>query len=249
MLTNSSKRFLALILILTLSLSFGAGHALDETIGSPFNVSAEKLSNGIRLSWSAPSGDVTGYRINRRRPELGEDKLTRIVDNTGNAETSYVDTDVRIEDEVYVYRVTALRGEARGKLSRPLWVEVGPGDFGTAVEPSSTPVPPPSNTPAPPPTNTSVPPTSKSQEQTPSRSRSVGGNQQSEQSSATPTATLVAQLPTPVIQQFVPPAATATPTLRTLRQHGTTATHTPTPHPDRVALEAIYDALDGARLD
>ena len=168
MLTNSSKRFLALILILTLSLSFGAGHALDETIGSPFNVSAEKLSNGIRLSWSAPSGDVTAYRINRRRPELGEDKLTRIVDNTGNAETSYVDTDVRIEDEVYVYRVTALRGEARGKLSRPLWVEVGPGDFGTAVEPSSTPVPPPSNTPVPPPPDTAVPPTSKSQEQTPS---------------------------------------------------------------------------------
>ena len=54
----------------------------------------------------------------------------------------------------------------------------------------------------------------------------------------------------PPNQQLTPPKqSTATPTREFARQHGGTETHTPaptnTPHPDRVALEAIYDALDG----
>ena len=62
----------------------------------------------------------------RRRPERGEDRLERIVDNTGSSATTYTDTNVDVDDEAYIYRVIALLNGERSKWSERLRVAVGP---------------------------------------------------------------------------------------------------------------------------
>ena len=128
-----------------------AGVALllaQDAPGKPTGLSAEVVGNGVRLSWTAPSGQVDGYEILRRRPKRGEE-LQTLVANTGSSATSYTDTSATVAGERYFYRVKAIRNGVRGdrsgfaKADRP--------------EPTNTPVPPPTNTPVPPPTNTAVP--------------------------------------------------------------------------------------------
>ena len=61
----------------------------------------------ITISWTAPEDDsVTGYQVLRRRPEWEETELEVYVDDTGNTQTSYTDTNT-VEDTRYVYRVKA----------------------------------------------------------------------------------------------------------------------------------------------
>ena len=126
--------------------------------GKPTNLSALVAVNGILLSWTAPSDDIDGYQILRRRPRRGEGQLLIHVDNTGNNDTSYLDTKVSGDDEIYAYRVKAIRAGMLGSRSSFINVEVSPGDFLIVQqEPTVTPIPP-TSTPVPP-TNTLVPPT------------------------------------------------------------------------------------------
>ena len=134
----------------------------------PTNLSALVASNGILLSWTAPSDDIDGYQILRRRPRKGEGQLLIHVENTGNNDTSYLDTDVSGDDERYAYRVKAIRAGMLSNRSGFVTVDVSPGDFlvvqqqqqeeptATPLPPTSTPVPP-TNTPIP--TATPIPPT------------------------------------------------------------------------------------------
>ena len=141
----------------------------------PTNLSGLVATNGILLSWTAPSDDIDGYQILRRRPRRGENQLLIHVENTGNNDASYLDTDVSGDDEMYVYRVKAIRADMMGKHSHFINVHVSLGDFLVVQqqqqeEPSATPIPP-TSTPVPPtstpiptatpvtPTDTPVPPT------------------------------------------------------------------------------------------
>ena len=130
--------------------------------GKPTNLSASIAANGIQLSWTAPSDDIDGYQILRRRPRRGENQLLIHVENTGNSSTSYLDTDVSGDDEGYAYRVKAIRAGMLGSRSSFINVDVSPGDFLVVQqqqqqEPTATPIPP-TSTPVPP-TNTLIPPT------------------------------------------------------------------------------------------
>ena len=146
----------------------------QELSPPPTNLSAQKTANGIKLSWSAPEGGADAYTILRRRPTQGENKLKRLVANTGSSATNYTDTDVNVDDGKYIYRVMALVDGVYSKWTDALKVKVGPGDFGTSAQaPPDTPVPPPPDTPVrrrptrlpppdtpvPPPPDTPIPPT------------------------------------------------------------------------------------------
>ena len=110
---------------------------------SPRNLSVERADGGIHLDWDAPSRDaisVTAYRIERMRP-LSEPRFTTFVSNTGNTDTTYLDTSATEDGIIYVYRVRALRGEnasSRSNYDGTTWQDPAP--------------PPPAPT-GPPPTN------------------------------------------------------------------------------------------------
>ena len=209
------------LVILGLFLSGGVLLA-DEAPEPPTGLGASKTSSGIRLSWTAPAGEVTGYRILRRRPAKGEGSLKRYVGDTGSSATSYTDTNVSIDDELYIYRVLALRGDLKSARSERVQIYVGPGDFGTSAQPAATPIPPPppSNTPVPPPSNTPVPPPTYTPSP-PAQPRSVVENQ-------------------PKHEELFEPPATASPAVA--RQQ---AVASATPEVDRAALVALYNAMNG----
>ena len=78
----------------------------------------------MSLSWDAPEaeaggGEVSGYRVLRRRPEQGERYLSVLVSHTGSAQTSYLDESAAVGGELFVYRVVALSGGVAGARSGP----------------------------------------------------------------------------------------------------------------------------------
>ena len=76
----------------------------------------------ITITWTGPEDDsVTGYQILRRRPEWQETELKVYVDDTGNTQTSYTDTNT-VEDTRYVYRVKARN--AAGLSERSNFVKI-----------------------------------------------------------------------------------------------------------------------------
>ena len=72
---------------------------------------------GIELQWDAPEGEVTGYQILRRKFDECEPNLLIYVENTGNADTVYMDTDVMIHGVFYKYRVKAINSFGTGYTS------------------------------------------------------------------------------------------------------------------------------------
>ena len=121
---------LALVAV-TIAILLGAGPALaQQNTTAPQNLRSEVSDAGhIVLNWEAPSEDaesVTGYEILRRRPLQNEQTLLSYVADTGSTATTYTDT--AVEPGVrYVYRVVALRGQARSvrsnftRLTVPEW--------------------------------------------------------------------------------------------------------------------------------
>ena len=98
------------------------------------NLRAVEERGGIRLTWQPPDGTaVTGYRIERRRADgqgsgpqrsHGQPKEHHtLVEDTGSAETSYVDESAEQGVE-YEYRVTARNESGPGESSD--WVRAGP---------------------------------------------------------------------------------------------------------------------------
>ena len=131
---------LVALLTLTSVSGFAGAQSGDDTLGAPVDLRGESTSTGARLWWTAPStGDVTGYRVLRRRPDQ-ESRLQVHVPNTGGTATTYTDTSV--EDGVrYVYRVKALNDAEVGPQSNYVNVRM------PAATPTAT--PPPTETPVP----------------------------------------------------------------------------------------------------
>ncbi len=165
--------------------------------GRAHSLSAQPSGGSVALSWSAPSesAPISGYRILRRLPQMGETGLRVIVDNTGSASTSYIDSSA-VAGQKHVYRVQALNSAGQGEVSLPAQTvaKAAPADTpipptakpvptDTPVPPTDTPIPPtntaiPTNTPVPPsntpvPTNTPVPPTNTPIPQQPGRAHSL----------------------------------------------------------------------------
>ena len=84
--------------------------------GKPGTLTGTSVKTGVALSWSAPDGDVTGYRIMRRRPEEGERTLLVYVSDTRSTATGYTDTGVS-EGVLYVYLVKAVNDDEVGEKS------------------------------------------------------------------------------------------------------------------------------------
>ena len=99
--------------------------APTEPPPAPQNLTAVVNGDGnIVLSWVAPDdGQVTGYRILRRRPILGEDVLLEYVANTRSTAATFTDTDVTAGVQ-HVYRVQAI--SAAGQSQRSNYVNVDP---------------------------------------------------------------------------------------------------------------------------
>ena len=73
---------------------------------------------GKRASAPDDGGQVSGYRIWRRLPNKGEQALIALVENTGNASTSYTDSSAE-DRQKHIYRVQALGPGGEGKKSLP----------------------------------------------------------------------------------------------------------------------------------
>ena len=132
-----------------------------EKPGRAHALSVAQSGNSVALNWSAPGdgGAVSGYRIWRRLPDMGEGGVRVIVNNTGSAATSYVDSGA-VAGQKHIYRVQALNSSGEGQISKPSQIVVKAAPTNTPIPPTNTPVPPPpTNTPIPPPpTNTPLPP-------------------------------------------------------------------------------------------
>ena len=90
----------------------------------PTNLQATKNDDGsITLTWNAPDDDtITGYRILRRIPQVGQDTLTVYVRNTGSTATTYTDTNTTLQVQ-HVYRVKAINPNGLSKGSNLLTVD------------------------------------------------------------------------------------------------------------------------------
>ena len=99
--------------------------APTEPPPAPHNLTAVVNGDGhIVLSWAAPDGGrVTGYRILRRRPALGEDVLLEYVANTRSTAATFTDTNVTPGVQ-HVYRVQAI--SAAGQSQGSNYVNVTP---------------------------------------------------------------------------------------------------------------------------
>ena len=76
-----------------------------------------ELGRHIVLTWMAPDdGQVTGYRILRRRPALGEDVLLEYVANTQSPAATYTDTNVTAGVQ-HAYRVKAINAAGASPVS------------------------------------------------------------------------------------------------------------------------------------
>ena len=79
---------------------------------APTGLKAAAAHDSVTLTWTAPAGStVTGYQILRRQTGVDEPGDFQVhVDDTGNTDTTYTDTDVEAEAR-YVYRVKARNGD------------------------------------------------------------------------------------------------------------------------------------------
>ena len=101
-----------------------AGDDAAEPTDRPHGLTAEASGGAVVLTWKAPEGYRSDYRILRNRPELGEAEPLVYVAYTDTTDVTYTDTDVE-PGVLYVYSVTALDflGDA-GEASRPAQIRM-----------------------------------------------------------------------------------------------------------------------------
>ena len=101
-----------------------AGGDAAEPTDRPHGLTAEASEGAVVLTWKAPEGYRSDYRILRNRPELGEAEPLVYVAYTDTTDVTYTDTDVE-PGVLYVYSVTALDflGDA-GEASRPVEIRM-----------------------------------------------------------------------------------------------------------------------------
>ena len=155
-LTESLTRrgaLIALVLaVLTLAAVFLAYNAYAAAPPpAPTNLTGSASEDGIVLSWTAPNAEgITGYQILRRLTADDWDWSKAVyVNDTGNTDTSYTDTDVEAGEE-YRYRVKARYGDETGRWSNGVDIRAAGGD------PEPTPEPTPTPEPGPPPAPTNL---------------------------------------------------------------------------------------------
>lgn len=103
---------------------FGAD-ALAQSVRQlkPTGLTGTVVTAGVQLDWNAPQAnadEVTGYKIERRRPAHGETTLGDLVEDTGSTDTTYVDTTATEAGTEYIYRVVARRGNTLSARSNKL---------------------------------------------------------------------------------------------------------------------------------
>ena len=107
-------------------------------VSAPSGLSAVSVEGGVLLGWDAPesgASEVSGYRVLRRLPELGERSLSVLVSDTGSSETSFLDASAAVEGELFVYRVVALFDGTAGKRSERALVRYETPEAGVEPEP------------------------------------------------------------------------------------------------------------------
>ena len=90
----------------------------DTALRHPMNLTASLLDGVVVLTWDAPVEEVesiTGYEILRRRPRNGEHTLVPYGQATVG--TTFIDLNATEPGVKYVYRVKALRDDARSRWS------------------------------------------------------------------------------------------------------------------------------------
>ena len=97
------------------------------------NLLSTRVNDGVELTWDAPPvprPEATGYQILRRQPEQCEFGYRVYVDDTGNTETRWIDTDAE-PGTLYEYHVRAINDVGAGGFSssstsiRPATLEAG----------------------------------------------------------------------------------------------------------------------------
>ena len=95
---------------------------------APTGLTASEVSDSsVSLSWTTPSGEITGYRVLRGLTAAKQDVLEN---NSGSTETGYVDSDVEAETQ-YHYSVRAINDAGVGPASETISVTTK----GQAVDP------------------------------------------------------------------------------------------------------------------
>ena len=112
--------WIAILALAALMLASLAVEAQSDAT-APGNLTVEIVAaNGVALNWDAPAEDsesVTGYEVLRRLPLQGERRPTVYVANTGSTATAYTDSEATVLGEQYNYRVKALRGDRKSRMS------------------------------------------------------------------------------------------------------------------------------------
>ena len=92
---------------------------------APQNLTAAVNEDGtVTLSWDAPEDEaIESYQILRQRPTEGEEELSVYVEDTGSADTSYIDVEVTAAVR-HIYQVRAISAAGTSELSNS--VQVGP---------------------------------------------------------------------------------------------------------------------------
>ena len=115
---------------------------------APTNLTAVKVSGGVKLTWTASADAQGGYNILRYRPDRGETVPQQLVLLTSPSASSFTDSSANTE-EVFVYQVQSVRGSQVSELSNEARIDLSP-----TATPTSTPT---ATETAAPPTNTTVP--------------------------------------------------------------------------------------------
>ncbi len=107
-------------LVLAGLLLAGTVTAQEGAPPQPTGLTAEPAHDQVGLDWDDPDDStITGYRILRRLPALDlPGEFAVLLENTGSALTTYVDTTVKPQTS-YVYRVKAIN--AHGVSERSSW--------------------------------------------------------------------------------------------------------------------------------
>ena len=101
----------------------GRGRRSDQPDGDGVLGRAHRVETGYVPRTTARHPRITGYRILRRRPALGEDGLLEYVVNTRSTAATFTDRDVTTGEQ-HVYRVQAISAEGRSQRSN--YVNVTP---------------------------------------------------------------------------------------------------------------------------
>ena len=121
----------------------------DPRAQAPSGLTAALDDGGqVVLSWNAPAENaatVTDYQVLRRI--LDEQNRVRPLAYTGGTAATYVDGTVEAGKR-YIYRVKALRGEARSRWSNQARIDVPADEDDATPTPTPTPTPEPSESPA-----------------------------------------------------------------------------------------------------